>query len=153
MKTGMRLGCRGMAALALAAVLSAPPAGAGETVVGGGRVACDEYLAADDAVKLSIENWVLGFFSFANLRSFNIDLLQNLDNGTLIDAVESFCYLHPSAKIADAAVALLKERVASADGDCGSDRLPPTDRLSLCRTPGAVGSESAGFEMVVPAVE
>jgi hypothetical protein len=141
------------AALLFAACCASAPAAAGETVAGGGRMACDEYLASDEAVKLSIENWVMGFFSFANLRSFHIDLLQNLDNGTLIAAVESFCYLHPSARIADVAVALLKERVASADGHCGSGRLPPTDRLSLCRTPGTDDIDSAGVDMIVPAVE
>ncbi len=142
-----------LATLLAALSIAMAPAGAGETVAGGGRVGCDEYLGADEVVKLSIDNWVLGFFSFANLRSFNIDLLRNLDNGTLIDAVEGFCHDHPSTRIADASVALLRELVASADGDCRSELMLPTDRLSLCRIPGAAGIDSAGVNMIVPAVE
>lgn len=129
------------------------PARAADTVAGVGRLACDDYLEADENIKLAIENWVFGFFSFANLRSFNIDLLQNLDNGTLIDAIEEFCRKYPGARIADVSTALLKQRVASADEDCSNVAPLETNRLSLCHVPGAVELDSAGLDIMVPAVE
>ncbi len=132
---------------------AAAPARAGQTVVGSGRVDCVEYLDAEEAVKLSIENWVLGFFSFANLRSFNVDLLQNLDNGTHIDAVEGYCRDHPSARIAEVSAVLLKTLVASADGDCLDRSATATGGLSLCQIPGAAMSERTDIDLIIPAVE
>ncbi len=138
-----------------AAVLAftASPAGAGETIVGGGRMDCGEYLLSDEAVKLSVDNWVLGYFSFANLRAYNLDLLRNLDNGTLIEAVEGFCHEHPSARIADASAELLKTLVASADGDCGDERAAPGQGLTLCRIPGAAGGSGIDPWRYVPGME
>ncbi len=139
--------------IAAIGLMAAAPVYAGQTIVGSGRIDCGEYLNADETVKMSIENWVLGFLSFANLRSFNLDLLQNLDNGTLIDAVEAYCREHPSARIAEVSAVLLKDLVASADADCSDPLGAPPGQLSLCRIPGASGSEGGGIEMIVPAVE
>lgn len=152
-------GCRrrllAVSAVALLVALAAAslPAGAGETVVGSGRIGCDEYLDSDETIKLSIENWVLGFFSFANLRSFNLDLLQNLDNGTLISALEGFCHTHPSARIADVSAELLKTLVASAEGDCRGEPAMATGELSLCHLPGTAGAGSKALHLAIPAVE
>ena len=146
--------CRqGLALIVAVLAFDAAPAVAGDTVVGSGRMDCDEYLQSDEAVKLSVDNWVLGYFSFANLRSYNLDLLRNLDNGTLIEAVEGFCHEHPSARIADASAALLKTLVASADADCAAEGAAPGRRLSLCRIPGAAGGSGVDFEWFVPGVE
>ncbi len=139
-------------ALALLACTAAP-AVAGDTVVGGGRMHCGEYLQSDETVKLSIDNWVLGYFSFANLRSYNLDLLRHMDNGTLIEAVEGFCHDHPSARIADASAELLKTLVASADADCVNEATAPVRWLSLCRIPGAAGGSGMDSGKVVPGVE
>ncbi len=129
------------------------PAAAGDTIVGGGRMDCGEYLQSDEAVKLSIDNWVLGYFSFANLRSYNLDLLRNFDNGMLLEVVEGYCHEHPSARIADASAELLKTLVASADADCASEAATPARRLSLCRIPGAAGGSGIDTEKFVPGVE
>ena len=146
--------CRqGLALIVAVLAFDAAPAVAGDTVVGSGRMDCDEYLQSDEAVKLSVDNWVLGYFSFANLRSYNLDLLRNLDNGTLIEAVEGFCHEHPSARIADASAALLKTLVASADGDCADDGGEPLQKLSLCRIPGASGGSGIAIERFVPGLE
>lgn len=142
--------------LALAAAVLAfavAPARAGDTIVGSGRMDCGEYLQSDETVKLSVDNWVLGYFSFANLRAYNLDLLRNLDNGTLIEAVEGFCHEHPSARIADASAELLKTLVASADGDCGEDGVAPGTGLSLCRVPGAAGGGGFDVGRYVPGME
>lgn len=145
--------CRYLMPLVAAASLLASPAQAGQTVLGSGRIDCVEYLDAEESIKMSIENWVLGFLSFANLRSFNLDLLQHFDNGTLIDAVEDYCRDHPSAQIAEVSATLLKILVASADGDCTNRVAGTSERLSLCRLPGAAEGEGGDVEMVVPAVE
>ena len=136
--------------LAMTLLLCVMPAGAGETMVGGGLVGCDEYLQADDGVKLSMENWVLGFLSSANLRSRNLDLLANMDNGTIIEAVDSYCRRQPSALIADASVELLKTLIASADGDCDRPEARAST-ISLCHNPGA--PDGGEPDMIVPAVE
>lgn len=145
--------CQGLAFLAAALAFAASPVAAGDTIIGGGRMDCGEYLQSDEAVKLSIDNWVLGYFSFANLRSYNLDLLRNMDNGTVIEAVEGFCHEHPSARIADASAELLKTLVASADADCAAEGAAPGRRLSLCRIPGAAGGSGVDFEWFVPGVE
>ncbi len=139
-------------ATTVALLLAVQPAGAGETIVGGGLAACEEYLDADDSVKLSMENWVLGFLTSANLRSHNLDLLNHMDNGTIIDAVDNYCRSYPSALIADASVELLRTLVASADGDCdrpGARSSP----LSLCNNPGSPDSVGQGPDIIIPAVE
>lgn len=139
-------------AMTLALLLCVRPVEAGETIVGGGLAACDEYLNADDSVKLSMENWVLGFLTSANLRSHNLDLLNHMDNGTIIDAVDNYCRSYPSALIADASVELLRTLVASADGDCdrpGARSSP----LSLCNNPGSPESVGQGPDIIIPAVE
>lgn len=139
-------------AMVVALLVGGRPAGAGETIVGGGLSACDEYLNADDSVKLSMENWVLGFLTSANLRSRNLDLLTHMDNGTIIEAVDDYCRTYPSALIADASVDLLKTLVASADGDCerpGARNSP----LSLCNNPGSPDSVGQAPDMIIPAVE
>ena len=146
--------CRRYPALVAALIaFAAVPAAAGETIVGGGRMDCGEYLRSDEAVKLSIDNWVLGFFSFANLRSYNLDLLRHIDNGTLIEAVEGFCHEHPSARIADASTELLKTLVASADADCSTEGTAPVRRLSLCHVPGASGGSGVDREKFIPGME
>ncbi len=144
---------RGLAFVLAALAFAASPVAAGDTIIGGGRMDCDEYLRADESVKLSIDNWVLGYFSFANLRSFNLDLLRHMDNGTVIEAVEGFCLEHPSARIADASAELLKTLVASADADCAAEGAVPMQRLSLCRIPGAAGGSGIDMEKFVPGVE
>ncbi len=144
-------------ALITSFALTAVPASAGETVLGGGRLDCNAYLESDEAIKLTSESWVLGFLSSANLRSRNIDLLSQFDNGTVIDAVERYCQQHPAATISDASVALLQMLVASADGDClegpGARRRPGV--LSLCHVPGAADStpESRNWQMRTPGAE
>ncbi len=145
------------ATLTACALLFAGEAVAGETVIGSGLTTCDAYLEADDAAKLSSENWVLGFLSSANLRARNLDLLVRMDNGTVIDAVEAYCQQHPSASITDASIALLKSLVASADGDClqGPGASPANGQLSLCKVPGAADStrESRTWQMRTPGAE
>ncbi len=146
--------CRqGLVFLTAAFVSAMAPASAGNTIIGGGRMDCGEYLQSDEAVKLSIDNWVLGYFSFANLRSYNLDLLRHLDNGTVIEAVEGFCNENPSARIADASAELLKTLVASADGDCASEGAVSMQRLTLCHIPGAAGGSGIDMEKFVPGVE
>lgn len=152
MRVFLTLPVRIALAMTVALLPGVRPAGAGETIVGGGLVACDEYLNADDSVKLSMENWVLGFLTSANLRSHNLDLLNHMDNGTIIDAVDNYCRSYPSALIADASVELLRTLVASADGDCdrpGARSSP----LSLCNNPGSPESVGQGPDIIVPAVE
>lgn len=145
------------AAVAACLLLISVHAAAGDTVIGGGLTACDRYLEADEAAKLSSESWVLGFLSSANLRARNLDLLALMDNGTVIDAVEAFCKKYPSASITDASIALLKNLVASADGDCldGPGARPVDGQLSLCRVPGAADStpESRNWQMRTPGAE
>lgn len=131
-------------------------AAAGETVLGSGVLSCDGYLEAEETAKLSSENWVLGFLSSSNMRARNIDLLVNMDNGTVIEAIENYCTKHPEDSIADAAVGLLKSLVASADGDCADGAgMRQTSLLSLCSIPGAADSsdESLRWEMRTPGAE
>lgn len=139
------------------ALMPAAPALAGETMAGSGNNACESYMDSDDDAKLASESWVLGFLSSANMRARNIDLLSNLSNGVIIDALEAYCELHPDATITEAAIDLLRSLVASADGDCSTD---PRTRLkartlSICQTAGSVDSnpEPADFSMTVPGVE
>lgn len=138
---------------ALSMTVMSGMASAGETVLGSGVLSCDGYLEAEETAKLSSENWVLGFLSSSNMRARNLDLLVNMDNGTVIEAIENYCTKHPEDSIADAAVGLLKSLVASADGDCAGMR--QTSLLSLCRIPGAADSsdESLRWEMRTPGAE
>lgn len=145
-------------ALLFAASMALSPgmASAGDTVLGSGVLSCDGYLEAEETAKLSSENWVLGFLSSSNMRARNLDLLLNMDNGTVIEAIENYCARHPEDSIADAAVGLLKSLVASADGDCASSASRrQTSLLSLCRIPGAADSsdESRSWEMRTPGAE
>lgn len=143
-------------ALAVAMMMAAGIAAAGETVLGSGVLSCEAYLDAEETAKLSSESWVLGFLSSSNMRARNLDLLQNMDNGTVIDAIENYCTRHPSDSIADAAVGLLKSLVASADGDCaGNAGMRQASLLSLCQIPGAADSsdESRSWEMRTPGAE
>ncbi len=134
-----------------------PVASAGGTIVGGGNNACESYLDSDDDAKLASESWVLGFLSSANMRSRNLDLLSNLSNGTIIDALESHCTANPGDSIAAAAIALLKSLVASADGECSNDAAASmkAGTLSICHTAGSLESnpEPTGFNLTVPGVE
>ncbi len=142
--------------LALVAAFGAGPAAAGETMLGSGVLSCEAYLEAEETAKLSSESWVLGFLSSSNLRARNLDLLVNMDNGTVIDAIETYCSRHPSDTMADAAVGLLKSLVASADGDCSSaSGMRQASLLSLCNIPGAAhgSEESANWEMRTPGAE
>ncbi len=145
------------AALTTCMLLITGPAHAGETVIGSGLTSCDAYLDADEAAKLSSENWVLGFLSSANLRARNLDLLVRMDNGTVIDAVEDYCRQNPSASITDASIALLKNLVDSADGDClhGPGARTAAGQLSLCKVPGAADStrDSRSWQMRTPGAE
>ncbi len=141
----------------LAAVGIARYARAGDTLAGSGNNACESYLASDDDARLASDSWVLGFLSSANLRARNLDLLANQSNGIIIDALESYCEIHPDALIADAAVELLKSLADSAGGECtgGQSAQPQRGKLSICHTAGALEShpEPAGFSMTVPGVE
>ncbi len=142
--------------LALSMTVLWGTASAGETVLGSGVLSCDGYLEAEETAKLSSENWVLGFLSSSNMRAVNLDLLLKMDNGTVIDAVETYCTRHPSDSIADAAVGLLKSLVASADGNCDSGPgIRQAGLLSLCQIPGAADSseETANWQMRTPGAE
>lgn len=142
--------------LAVSIALAAGNASAGETLLGSGVLTCEAYLDAEETAKLSSESWVLGFLSSSNMRARNLDLLLNMDNGTVIGAIETYCGRHPSDSIADAAVGLLKSLVASADGDCISGPgLRHASLLSLCHIPGAADSsdEAANWQMRTPGAE
>lgn len=153
--TSVRL-CAALATF-VASLLAPAAVVAGETIIGSGRAACDTYLKAEEDAKLASESWVLGFLSSANLRARNLDLLVRMDNGTVIEALETYCRTHPSASITDASIALLKHLVASADGDCldGPGAHPAVGQLSLCRVPGAADStpESRNWQMRTPGAE
>lgn len=133
------------------------PALAGQTVIGNGLNDCQAYLESDEDAKLLSESWVLGFLSSANLRARNLDLLARLDNGTVMNAVETYCRQHPSASISEVSIALLKHLVTSADGDClnGPGARPASGMLSLCHVPGAADStpESRNWQMRTPGAE
>ncbi len=151
-----RKACAMAMTMTMALALSAPVL-AGDTMAGSGNNACDSYLASDDDAKLASESWVLGFLSSANMRARNIDLLANLSNGVIIDALEGYCETHPDATITEAAIDLLKSLVASADGECsggGAGRLK-AGTLSICQTAGSLESnpEPDDFSLIVPGVE
>ncbi len=142
--------------VALSCALVAGNVSAGDTMLGSGVLTCESYLDSDETVKLSSESWVLGFLSSSNMRARNLDLLLKMDNGTVIDAIETYCTRHPSDSIADAAVGLLKSLVASADGNCDTGPgIRQASLLSLCQIPGAADSseEAANWQMRTPGAE
>lgn len=132
-------------------------ANAGDTLAGNGNTVCESYLTSDDDARLASDSWVLGFLSSANLRARNLDLLANQSNGTIIDALESYCEANPDALVADAAVELLKSLADSAAGECtgAAAAEPPRGKLSICHTAGASESqtEPANFSLSLPGVE
>ncbi len=143
--------------LALAGIGMTGDANAGDTLAGNGNTVCESYLTSDDDARLASDSWVLGFLSSANLRARNLDLLANQSNGTIIDALESYCEANPDALVADAAVDLLKSLADSAAGECTGALAadPPRGKLSICHTAGAIESqaEPANFSLTLPGVE
>lgn len=129
----------------------------GQTIIGGGSMECEAYAESDEVIKLATESWTLGFLSSANMRSKNMDLLLSINSVAVIAAVESFCATHPSDNIAKAAIHVLMELVASAEGDCSLPRSGPAHRYGLnhCDNPASIenSNEPTGWSMTVPAVE
>lgn len=128
---------------------------AGQTIMGGGSMRCEVYTESDDGVKFAGENWALGFLSSANLRAKNLDLLQTIDSVAIIAALEHFCDTHPGHSIADASMELLRELVASVEGNCSDTQGMKKSSLSRCNNPAAINNadEPQGWSMTVPAVE
>lgn len=134
-----------------------PLAFGGQTIIGGGSMICETYIQADDVVKLASENWVLGYLSAANMRAKNVDLLLAIESVSVIAAVEKYCGQHDSNRLVDAAIYVLKELVASAEGDCTNPQDPPSRNRGLnhCENPAPDenSNEPMGWSMTVPAVE
>lgn len=129
----------------------------GQSILGSGSMLCETYAQSDDVIKLATESWALGFLSSANMRSKNLDLLMSINSVAVIDAVEDFCASHPSENIANAAIHVLVELIASADEDCTEMRKEATRSRGLnhCNNPASVenSDEPNGWSMTVPAVE
>jgi len=128
---------------------------AGQTIMGGGSMRCEVYAESDDAVKFAGESWALGFLSSANLRAKNLDLLRAIDSVAVITALENFCASHPAQSIADASMEILRELVASIEGNCSNTEGLKKSSLSRCDNPAAINNanEPQGWSLTVPAIE
>lgn len=143
--------------LAALSLFLPPLAYGAQSILGSGSMLCETYAQSDDVIKLATESWALGFLSSANMRSKNMDLLMTIDSVAVIDAVEKFCASHPSDNIANAAIYVLVELIASADEDCTEVRKEPAriSGLNHCNKPGSLenSDEPVGWSMTIPAVE
>ena len=140
--------------LVLLTALFSLQAQAGPTLIGGGSISCEDYVAADETVKLASESWAMGYLSSANLRSKNVDLLLAIDGVAVIAALENFCTTYPLYSIADASSAVLKELILAAEGDCFAAGLK-NNGLNQCGSPASIESsnEPDGWSMTIPGVE